>query len=411
MKKLIKCGRFFSSVDESVKENIGVVIEENKIIEIAPISDIKVENAEVIDLSDKFVMPGLIDAHMHVNLSGQTDMLSVFSGSTIGDLTLASFVNAKKDLMAGFTTIRDEGAFGFSDVALKNAINKGVVDGPRMLVSGEAIGSTGGHADSSLSPYVTGKSCLGSIIDSPDEGRKAARYNFKYGADQIKVMATGGVLSFGDDPGSAEMTFEEMKAILDVANSRGRISSAHAHGAEGIKMAIKAGITSIEHGMMMDEECIDMMVENGTYLIPTIVAANNIIENGSKAGMAQWAVDKASHVLKNHKNNLKLCREKGVNIGFGSDAGTSFNCHGDQTVEFELMVEFGFTPCEALIAATRTNATMMKMINDIGTLEVGKLADIVAFNENPLDNIKTMNSVSFVMKDGKVYKKDGKAIK
>ena len=276
MKKVIKCGKFFSSVDESVKENIGVVIEGNKIIEIAPISDIKLADVEIIDLSDKFVMPGLIDAHMHVNLSGQTDILPVFSGSTIGDLTLASYVNAKKDLMAGFTTIRDEGGFGFSDVALKNAINKGIVDGPRMLVSGEAIGSTGGHADSSLSPYVTGKSSLGTVIDSPDEGRKAARYNFKYGADQIKVMATGGVLSFGDDPGCPEMTFEEMKAILDVANSRGHISSAHAHGAGGIKMAIKAGITSIEHGMMMDEECIDMMVENGTYLIPTIIAANDV---------------------------------------------------------------------------------------------------------------------------------------
>lgn len=404
MKKVIKCGEFFSSVDENVQKNVAVVIDGNKIVEIAPVASVNCDGCEVIDLSDKFVMPGLIDSHMHVNLNGQADVMSLFIKQTIGDLTIESMKNAQTNLNVGFTTIRDEGAFGYSDIAVRDAINAGKIVGPRMMVSGVAIGTTGGHCDSHLSPYITGSHSLGTIVDSPDAARAAVRKNFKYGADQVKVMATGGVLSFGDDPNASEFTFEEMKAILDIANMKGRISSAHAHGAEGIKIAVKAGITSIEHGMLMDDECIELMAEHGTYLVPTIIAAATIVENGVAAGMAQWAVDKAALVLANHKENLRKCREAGIKICFGTDAGTSFNYHGKQTREFELMVEYGFTPAQVLIAATKTNATMMRWNDRIGTLEVGKLADVVAFDKSPLEDIKVMNDVSFIMKDGVVYK-------
>lgn len=309
MKQILICGSLFDSVDGTVKENQAVVIEDNKIAQIVP-KDQAPKDGEVIDLSDKFVMPGLIDAHMHMNLSGQADFQNFFIQNTAAAITVQSIVNLQKDLLAGFTTIRDEGAYEFTDVAVRNAIAKGMIAGPRAMVSGSAITATGGHADSHFTPAITGPTQLGIVANSPDEMRKVARFNFKHGADQLKIMATGGVSSMGDDPNASEFTLEEMKAAIDIATGRGRITSAHAHGREGIKTAIRAGITSIEHGMLMDEECADMMAEHGTYLIPTIIAANNIVVSGVEAGMPEWAVEKAAIVLANHKNNLKMCREK-----------------------------------------------------------------------------------------------------
>lgn len=404
MKKVIKCGMLFTSVDEQVHKDMAVCIDGNKITAVCPIAEADTQGAEVIDLSDKFVMPGLIDAHVHTSADGKGGGFGS-SAETIGDVAFNSLVNAQRDLMAGFTTLRDECSNGFADVALRDAINAGKVTGPRMLVSGIAIGSTGGHADSHYAPHVTAGPVNALVIDSPDEGRKAVRYNFKYGADQVKIMATGGVLSFGDDPNASDLTYEEMKAILDIANEHGHISSAHAHGANGIKYAIRAGITSIEHGMLMDDECVDMLADTGTYLIPTIIAAHQIVTHGREGGMPEWAVQKAEQCLADHKDHLAKCRAKGVKIGFGTDAGTNFNEHGKQTLEFKLMVDYGFTPTEALIAATRTNATMMKWIDKVGTLEAGKLADVVAFDKNPLEDIEIMQQVAFVMKDGVVYKK------
>ncbi len=407
MKKIVKCGGLFTGADESVQKDMAVVIEEGKITAVLPAAQVDAANAEVVDLSDKFVMPGLIDAHLHTNFSGQPSVLHALVDGNEGEFTITSIKNAQADLMAGFTSIRDEGAFGYTDVALRNAINKGLIAGPRMMVSGEALTGTGGHADSHMAPYVGGTNSLGRVINSAAEARKAVRCNFKFGADQIKIMATGGVMSFGDDPKCAELTYEEMRAAIEIAESHGRISSAHAHGSDGIKIAVKAGITSIEHGMLMDDECVELMASHGTYLIPTIIAAKAIVDNGSKAGMPGWMVEKAKLVLSGHKENLRKCREAGVKVGFGTDAGTSFNFHGKQTVEFGLMVEFGFTPAQALLAATKTNATMMRWAEEVGTIEAGKHADLVAFDESPLDNIDVMNEVSFVMKGGKVCKKDG----
>lgn len=403
MKQVIHCGQLFTAVDGAVQKDMALCLNDEKIEKVCPFAEAETDGAKIIDLSDKFVMPGLIDAHVHTCADGAAGSFSG-DGDTIGDVAFKSLVNAQKDLMAGFTTLRDECSNGFADVALRNAINTGKVTGPRMMVSGIAIGATGGHADSHHSPHVSEAPVNGLIIDSPDEGRKAARYNFKYGADQIKIMATGGVLSFGDDPAASELTLEEMQAILDVAKERGRTSSAHAHGANGIKYAIRAGITSIEHGMLMDDECIDLMALSGTYLIPTIIAAHQIVANGREGGMPEWAVLKAEQCLAGHKENLRKCREKGVKIGFGTDAGTNYNEHGKQALEAKLMVEYGFEPAYVLQAITRVNAEMMRWNERVGTLEAGKLADVVAFEKSPLEEIETMQNALFVMKDGVIYK-------
>lgn len=408
MKKVIFCGGLFTATDESVQKDMAIVIEGNKILEIVPAAQAKAIEGEVIDLSDKFVMPGMIDAHCHINMDGNAGITAVCTEQSQGDITIDTVINAKKNLMAGFTSVRDEGDFQFTAIAVRDAVNAGKIAGPRIMTSGMAITGTGGHADSHFSPDVTGKTTLGVVINSADEARAAARYNFKYGADQLKIMATGGVMSLGDDPKCSELTFEEMRAAIEIAESRGRITSAHAHGSDGIKIAVRAGITSIEHGMLMDDECVELMAQYGTYLIPTIIAAKNIAE-APQGVLPGWMVEKAQLVLAGHKENLRKCREANIKIGFGSDAGTSFNYHGQQTVELALMVDFGFTPAQTLIAATRVNSQLMRWDDRVGTLEAGKLADVVAFDASPLEDITTAQKASFVMKDGCVYKKDGVA--
>ncbi len=449
-KIVLLCGKLFCSTTGTVKEKVAVTVEGEKITAICPVEQADTAGCTVYDLGDKFVTPGLIDAHVHTIWDGEVEFMDCINKGTIGDLTIRSMLLAKKDLMAGFTTIRDEGSYGFADIAVRNAIDRGEIDGPRMFVSGEAISSTGGHSDGWLAPQITGKCQSGVIIDGPDAGRRAARYNLKYGADQIKIMATGGVGNPGE-PGAIELTFEEMKAILDVANSRGRISSAHAHGAQGIKNAIRAGITSIEHGMLMDDECVELMARHGTYLVPTIIAgqrinengvaaglpaevveksvrclqghrenlrkcrqagvkicfgtdAGTINENGVAAGLPAEVVEKSVRCLQGHRENLRKCRQAGVKICFGTDAGTSFNYHGKQAYEFSLMVDFGFTVAQVLQAATATNAQLLGWQDKVGSVEPGKLADIAAFDGDPFADISSMQRCSFVMKGGKVYK-------
>ncbi len=403
MKTLIKCGKLFTAKDGSVLENAAILIEGNTITGVFQAGEVSEDGCEVIDLSGRFVMPGLIDTHLHTAYDGKPGCMDSQINALAGDFAFMSMVNAKKDLLAGFTTVRDEGSYGFVDVSLRNAINAGIVEGPRMVVSGRPLGTTGGHSDSHLNPDIYGATTMGLISDGVDGAIRNARYTLKYGADQIKLMATGGVMSIGDEPGAPDFTYEEMKAAIDVANSRGKLSSAHAHGAVGIKNAVRAGITSIEHGMLMDEECMDMMAEHGTYLVPTIVAAYNIVKNGDS--LPKEAVEKAKLCLENHGRNLELCRKKGVKIAFGTDAGTYFNFHGLQACEFGLMQRYGkFGVAESLLAATKTASEMLRMDGRVGTIEAGKLADITAFCESPFDDISTMERCVFVMKDGVVYK-------
>lgn len=401
MKQVIKCGHLFDVNEKQFKENANVYIDGNIIEKVEYNREIEA-GYEIVDLGNRYVLPGLIDTHVHLTSNGEAGGLGFMNQLTYGDLALRAYRHAMADLMAGFTGVRDEGAGGYVDVALRNIINQGVVKGPRIFCSGAALGTTGGHADSHFNPYITGKTSSGIIVDDPDAGRAAVRLNFKKGTDQIKLMATGGVMSMGDDPGAPEFTLEEMKAICEEAQRKGMITSAHTHGALGIKWAIEAGITSIEHGTMMGEEGAQMMLERGTWLVPTLQAPHNIVVNGVEAGIPQFMVDKAAAVAESHKVAVKRAYDMGVKMAFGTDTATPFSPHGKQALEFELLVETGISPVDAILMATKNAAELLNW--NVGAVEAGKLADIVAVDEDPIANIKAFHNVSFVMKDGEIFK-------
>ncbi len=402
MKKVIRCGRLFTGTsEEDIRENVLIIIENDRIIKVTDDRSAICDADEEIDLSDKFVLPGLIDCHVHTHMDGVNED---FNGEKrlMGSLAYDAMRHARQDLDAGFTTVRDEGSTDFIDVALRDEISAGRITGPRMIVSGWALGPTGGHSDLHRMPQYYDADMR--IADSPFEVRKAARFNIKYGVDQIKLMVTGGVMSKGDTPGAQYMADDEIIVAVETAKMHGKLTSAHAHGADGIKAAVRAGITSIEHGMMMDEECIRLMKEHGTYLVPTIIAAYQVVEHGKSCGLAEENINKAAQCLKLHEEHLRMCREAGVKIAFGTDAGTMFNLHGKQALEFRLMNRLGFRPAEALLCATKNAAELLHMSDSIGSVKPGKFADIVAVDGNPIRDISVMEHVGFVMKSGEIIK-------
>ncbi|MBQ3077523.1 MAG: amidohydrolase family protein [Clostridia bacterium] len=402
----IKCGQLFRAQDESVLKDMVIVVEENKIVKVAPAAECApAADDKVIDLSGKFVMPGLIDAHLHLTMSGEPDSTDTNYHKGVGELAIISMLNAQADLLAGFTTVRDAGSPYFLDVDLRKMIDSGKVWGPRLFCSGVCLSSTGGHGDTHFRPGIEVESGMSIIVNSPDECRAAARKVIKHGADQIKLMATGGVLSMGDDPGAPELTVEEMKTIVDLANSHGKLTAAHAHGGGGIKNAIKAGVVSIEHGTTIDDEGVEMLAASESYLIPTIIAGHLIKEYGVENGIPAWAVEKTYQVLTDFGSKLEKLRGLGAKIGFGTDCATPFNTHGNQTREFKLMCDYGkFRPAETLLCATKVNSELLRWNDRIGSIDEGKFADIIAFDNSPLDDITEMTRCTFVMKDGVVYK-------
>ena len=407
-KKAIKCSKMFDSTTGTVRENVVIYTDGERIEAVLPAAEAKFDGCEVIDLTGKFVTPGLCDCHMHLASNGEGSSMGTAPYQTSGDATLRAVNNIKSDLMAGFTAIRACGDHGFLDVAIRNAVDRGEIPGPRMMVSGCAISSTGGHADSHYNPYIEADAFMsGYAADGPAEMMKAVRYNIKYGADFIKYMSTGGVMSLGTTVGAQQMSFEEMKAICDTAKMYGMTIATHAHGTSGIKDAIRAGVTSVEHGMMMDEEGIELMKEYGTTLVPTLIAAERIVVKGKEIGTPDWAIAKANTVFSHATGVFKRCNEEKIPIAFGTDSGTPFNFHGKQAYEFELMCRYGMTPAEALTAATKTGSELMRKSADIGSIEAGKYADIAAFDGDPMEDITAMTRCTFVMKGGEVYKKDG----
>jgi imidazolonepropionase-like amidohydrolase len=369
-------------------------------------------NAEVIDLGDATLLPGFIDAHTHLTEPYSPDYRQQIideERKTVAERALNATENLSKTLMAGFTTVRDVGSSDFIDIGLRNAVASGKIAGPRMLVAIKGISATGGHCDPGEGfhyGFVKETGVEQGVVNSPDEARAAVRFNHKYGADVIKVCATGGVLSLTDDVDTPQLTQAELDALVDEAHALRRKTAAHAHGAEGAKRAIRAGIDSIEHGSFLDDEALRMMKERGTFFVPTLVASWWIVQqvNQGKLVLTPEVVAKAHLAADSVGQVFHKAVEMGVRIGFGTDA--TVYPHGMNATEFQLMVEHGMKPIDALKAATSSDAELLGLADRLGTLEAGKLADIVAVPGDPTQDIRQTSKVKFVMKEGKIYRRE-----
>src|SRR5882762_1073995 len=404
---LIHCGSLIDGKNKEQLQQVTIVVEANKITSIDKGFTKPGQSDKLIDLSKKTVMPGLIDMHVHIESETSKDALVKRFTQNEADVAFQSTVYAKKTLLAGFTTVRDCGGTGVN-ISLRNAINSGVVIGPRIFTAGKSIASTGGHADptnGSRKDLMGDPGPKEGVINSAEDARKAVRQRYKDGSDFIKITATGGVLSVAKDGSGPQFTQEEVNAIVETAKDYGMIVAAHAHGAEGMKRAVLAGVTTIDHGTLMTDEIMTLMIQKGTFHVPTIIAGKSAVEYAKIPGYyPALVVPKAIAIGPRIQETFSKSYKRGVKIGFGTDAGVF--PHGENAREFGYMVEAGMPAIEALLAAMQVNATILGMGDKIGSIEKGKLADIVAVNENPTTNIKTMEKVTFVMKEGVVYKNE-----
>jgi imidazolonepropionase-like amidohydrolase len=380
-------------------ENQVILVHDDQIQQVGSNLPIP-QGAKVIDLSKATVMPGFIDAHVHLTMaaghSGPAGLtVSVPRSALIGAR------NARVTLMAGFTTVRNLGAEGFSDVALRDAINDGDVIGPRMQVSGPMISITGGHGDNSILPFEYHATGDG-VADGPDEVRHRVRENIKYGADVIKFAASGGTMSKGDNPLLEAYSPEEMQILISEAHRQGRKVATHAHSALAIKDAVRAGVDSVEHGIFLDDEGIALMKQHGTYLVPTSFPLFWYMDNMASMHLPKYTEDKIKVILPIGKASMSNAFKQGVKVALGTDAGVY--PHGLNGGEFSTMVKLGLTPTQALQAGTVNAADLMGWTDQVGSIEPGKFADIVAVNGDPMANIEILEHVDFVMKGGVVYK-------
>ena len=404
---LIHAGKVFTGTSNSLQENVTIVVEDNKIKAVKKGFAEAQEGDTVIDLRTSTVMPGLMDMHVHLSSQhgGPQTYLERFSLNE-ADYALRAANYAKITLDSGFTTVRNLGDGYNETVALRNAISKGYATGPRIYTVAKSIATTGGHADPSnglshlLRPDVGPKQ---GVVNGEAEAREAVRTRYQDGADLIKITATGGVLSVAKSGQNPQFMTDELEAIVETAKDYGMTVAVHAHGKEGMKRAIEAGVDSIEHGTYMDDEIRTLMKKHGTYYVPTILAGKFVADKAKIDGFFPELVrPKAAAIGPLIQNTFEQAHKAGVKIAFGTDSGVS--AHGDNAQEFSLMVEAGMKPADALLSATVNSANLLGISDILGTLEEGKLADIVAVQGNPLDDISLMESVSFVMKDGVVYK-------
>ena len=404
----IRAGRLFDGTGDKVRENVVIVVQDERIQSVGPANSTSIPaGANVIDLSRATVLPGLIDCHTHLgSRADRYDEIYNFKDTPFQS-AFAAVVHARKTLEAGFTSVRDVGSLPFLAVDLRNSINEGLVPGPRIVASGPPISITGGHGDLNNFSPQTRVSMFPEerdfqIADGVDQVRHVVRAQVKYGVDVIKILATGGVLSKGDSPGAPQFTFEELKAAAEEAHMAGRKIAAHAHGTQGIKNAILAGIDSIEHASLIDDEGIRLAKEHGTYLVMDIYNDDYILGKAIEFGLPQENVDKEKMVGRTQRENFQKAVQAGARMAFGTDAGVY--PHGDNGKQFFYMVKYGMTPAQAIRAATSNAADLIGRSKDVGSVEAGKYADIIAVAADPLQDVRALENVGFVMKGGVVYK-------
>ena len=403
---VVRAAALLDGTGAAPRRNVTIVIEGDRIAEVG--SGLRVPaGADVIDLSGLTVLPGFIDAHTHLAgpVVGEAGWDNASVRESAADAALRGALHAKQTLMAGFTTVRNVGNRGFADVALRDAIDAGRVPGPRMVVAAHSLGITGGHCDENgfaldiLEPRLgieTGQA------DGDDEILKAIRFQVKYGADVIKICATGGVLSEGDSVGVQQYSDEELRAVVETAHLLERRVAAHAHGNAGIKAAVRAGVHSIEHGSILDEEAIGLMVEHGTFLVPTLMAAEAVEQLVHDGRLTGERADKALAIAPIMRRSFRAAVAGGVAVALGTDAGVM--PHGTNGREFTLMVGNGMTPMQAIVAGTANAARLLGWEAHVGSVQVGRFADLVAVAGDPLADITVLEAVPFVMKGGVVVK-------
>jgi imidazolonepropionase-like amidohydrolase len=404
---VLRAARIWDGRSSTAKTNGIVVIENGKITKVGSDADVP-PNTKVIDLGDATLLPGFIDLHVHTtNEMGENYLQTFFEGlrMSVPEETLHASMFARRMLDAGFTTIRNLGCQDRIDVGLRNAITKGWIIGPRIIAATNALGARGGHCDSTGFPegrFGDESSLKDGIASGPDEFRDAVRYQVKYGADLIKVCGTGGVLSIGDEVDTPQITQAEMDAIVDEAHRLRKKVAVHAHGAEGAKVAIRAGADTIEHGSFLDDEALKLMKERGTWLVPTLLAGEYAGKGPASKTMPLELQKKAAEAIAKRSDTFKKALKLGVKVGFGTDSGVS--PHGKNAEEFALLVDHGMSNIAALKTATIDAATVLGLEKEIGSIEPNKTADVIAVAGNPFQDIHATEKVVFVMKSGAVVR-------
>jgi len=403
----IRAGHLFDSASGKYQQNVTLVVQGDRVQAIQPAGFHVPAGGQIIDLSADYVLPGLIDCHTHLGArADKYEEINSFRGTPF-DSAIAGVVNAKKTLDAGFTTVRDVGSLPFLAVDLRNNINSGFIPGPRIVASGPGISITGGHGDlNGYAPQVRyqmfpDKRDFG-IADGPDEVRQTVREQVKYDVDVIKILASGGVLSLGDQPGAPQFTLEELKVAAETAHQAGRKIAAHAHGAQSIKWSIEAGIDSIEHASLVDDEGIALAKQHGTYFVMDIYDDDYILQEAPKFGIPEQVLAKERVLGQTQRDNFRKAHAAGVKMAFGTDEGVY--PHGDNAKQFHYMVKYGMTPVEAVQAATLSAADLIGRSKDVGSLSPGHFADLVATASDPLARIEILEHIDVVVKGGAIVR-------